>query len=75
MLALAMKRLSTPVLAFLEEHNLSQIIDEPTHVKDNTLDIVCSTPPLISPGVSDHFIISVELRSESSQKQRNGQQI
>ena len=75
------KTLHKDFLAFLEEHNLSQIIDEPTHVKGNTLDLACSTQPLrlsaqvISPGVSDHFIISVEFRYESSQKQRNGHQI
>lgn len=54
--------------SFLCENNLTQLIDQPTHVKGNTLDLVCTnntasiSTTIISPGISDHFIINAEIR-------------
>lgn len=62
------KSLHAEFLSFLMEHNITQVINEPTHVKGNTLDLVCTTQPfnvtaqVIAPGVSDHHLLSVELR-------------
>lgn len=67
--------------AFLREHNLTQVVDEPTHIKGNTPDLICSTQPLrttahvISPGVSDHYIISVELRHHIAQTSKASYQL
>ena len=51
-------------LNLLEEFGLKQIVTAPTHVKGNTLDLVCSSnpvkiydPDVINPGISDHFLI------------------
>ena len=53
----------------LHENSLTQIIREPTHIHGNTLDllcvndtsIVCSTE-VITPGLSDHSIITAEVK-------------
>ena len=54
--------------SFLSENCLTQIVDVPTHVKGNTLDVVYSTNPsslshkVVYPGISDHFLVSVDIR-------------
>ena len=62
------KSLHTEFRSFLFEKNLTQVIDTPTHVKGNTLDLVCTNNPssistnVIYPGISDHFLISISIR-------------
>lgn len=61
------KALHRDFQSFLIENSLTQVIEQPTHVKGNTLDLLCTNDPLnlcakvISPGISDHFLISVEI--------------
>jgi len=53
---------------FLVEHDMTQLVELPTHIKGNTLDLVCTNnapsilTQIITPGISDHFIIEVQIR-------------
>lgn len=46
---------------------MTQLIDLPTHIKGNTLDLICTNntssicTDIVNPGISDHFIIDVEI--------------
>ena len=61
---------NSALLNILSEFNLLQLILEPTHVKGNTLDLLCtdlggnmSDHSVINPGLSDHHIISATITS------------
>ena len=64
----AYKNMHIKFHSFLCENNLTQLIETPTHVRGNTLDLVCTnnitsvSTSVISPGISDHFIIKAEIR-------------
>ncbi|KAF6040821.1 hypothetical protein EB796_000877 [Bugula neritina] len=53
--------------SFLVEHDMTQLIELPTHIKGNILDLVCTNnapsilTQIITPGISDHFIIDVQI--------------
>ncbi len=58
-------------LNVLHRHNMEQIITAPTHILGNTLDLVCTNNPayihsteVISPGLSDHYLILVQLQQQ-----------
>ena len=53
----------------LYENSLTQIIREPTHIHRNLLDLLCSndtsivcSTKVITPGLSDHSIITAEVK-------------
>ena len=55
-------------LDVLSTHDMTQIITQPTHIHGSTLDIICTTntglihsTDIISPGLSDHSVITAEL--------------
>ena len=61
---------STVLLHLLAEYNLEQLIREPTHIKGNTQDLLCTDlgghildHTVINPGVSDHYLISATITS------------
>ena len=64
----AYKNIHTQFQSFLCENNLTQLIETSTHVKGNTLDLVCTnnvanvSTSVISPGISDHYTINAEIR-------------
>jgi len=56
-------------LGQLYEYSLHQIVAEPTHVKGNILDLVCTNTPesisdieVVKPGLSDHYIIEFSMK-------------
>lgn len=58
--------LSRKFLNLLDEFHLTQKVDQPTHIRGNILDLVCTDIPvepqnlqIIKPGLSDHYSISV----------------
>ena len=60
----------------LAQHNLHQLITQPTHIHGNTLDLICTNQPemiqsheVIYPGLSDHFIIKAEIKTALPVKQ------
>ena len=68
----AYKFLHERFLSFLCENDLTQVINEPTHIKGNTLDLICTndtanmTAEVFSPGLSDHYLINVEIYQATS---------
>ena len=62
------KALHESFLSFLFENSLTQIIQTSTHIKGNTLDLICTNNPatvstnVVYPGLSDHYIIDAQLR-------------
>ena len=64
----AYKIIHTKFQSFLCENNLTQLIETPTHIKGNTLDLVCTNnvasvaTSVISSGISDHFTINTKIR-------------
>ena len=62
-------------IATLLENGMEQVILDGTHIHGNTLDIVCtnssttiSSAEVISPGLSDHFIISASINTETKRQ-------
>ena len=56
------------LLDILLEHNMTQVITEPTHIMGNTLDLICTnnidilkSTQITTPGLSDHSILTAEL--------------
>ena len=52
-------------LTILEDLNLTQLVDRPTHIHGNILDLFCTDlgplmieTEVIAPGISDHFLVS-----------------
>ena len=65
------KGIHTNFLNVIQEFNLSQLINEPTHIKGNILDLVLCTHPsfinntnVVEPGLSDHYIIEFEFKAQ-----------
>ena len=63
------KHIHREFINILDEFMLSQMVLEPTHVKGNTLDLICINTPgyvldtdIIQPGLSDHYIVSATLK-------------
>ena len=59
------KQVHTDFLDMLLENNLQQLVQQPTHVHGNTLDLICTNTQnfikdisVISPGFSDHYLLS-----------------
>jgi len=53
--------------SFLDDYNLVQVIEEPTRVHGNTLDLICTTNPIhisasvLRPGISDHYLLDINI--------------
>lgn len=65
------KGIHTNFLNVIQEFNLSQLINEPTHIRGNILDLVLCTHPsfinntnVVEPGLSDHYIIEFEFKAQ-----------
>lgn len=63
------KNVHQSFLNVFREFNLHQIVTDPTHVKGNILDLVCTTTEklieevqVIDPGLSDHFFVCFLLK-------------
>ena len=61
-------QLNLEFLGIISEFNLTQYVHEPTHVKSNTLDLLCTNlgSKLLSclvttPGISDHYMVSASI--------------
>ena len=62
----------------LAEHNLEQLIHEPTHIAGNTLDLLCTdlafkieNVSVIQPGISDHFMIEAKILATQTEKSKS----
>jgi hypothetical protein len=69
-------------LSILTDNNMIQTISEPTHVKGNTLDLLCSDlggclydTVVIQPGLSDHFMISASIICTTSKSEIRKRQV
>jgi len=64
-------------LDILAEHDMYQLVTQPTHIHGNTLDPVCTTSPhslhheVIFPGLSDHALILVHISIKGSSEHTN----
>ena len=79
-LDLMMIELSTPnkqlhydFIMMMKLHGFSQLIQSPTHIHGNTLDLICSNRPeliyehdVVSLSLSDHSIITAAIEMEST---------
>ena len=57
----------------LSKFNLSQIVDSPTHIKGNILDLVCTDLgnimtnfEVVQPGLSDHYLVSANVLTNTN---------
>jgi len=67
------KQIHTEFLHILSEFMLEQLITDPTHVRGNTLDLICTNDPghvekteIFQPGLSDHHIVTATLKHNTS---------
>jgi hypothetical protein len=65
--------LSSGFLDIIYNFDLTQLITEPTHIKGNTLDLVCTNAEsmiyscqVIQPGLSDHFLVKFSIEMNHS---------
>ena len=55
------------VYSMLDDHDMMQVITEPTHAPNNILDVFLVSPPeivigsLVEPGISDHKLITLDI--------------
>ena len=69
----ANKQLHYDFMMMMKLHGFSQLIQSPTHIHGNTLDLICSNRPeliyehdVVSLSLSDHSIITAAIEMEST---------
>lgn len=74
------KNLCHELIDLLSTFNLKQLVEGSTHIKGNTLDLVCllnsqilNNLTIIEPGVSDHYMVCFEYQIELPLVSKEGQ--